>query len=374
MVVLILSSSRGGSTIFTEFLRRHPGLRHLPGEINPLLRLSGLGFPASGSGSDALDVSHFSQAEPLKAAIEAQAGGYGPVTQTQMVADVCERLTWQWPQWPVSRSQVERAVADAWEFTGDAERFTQEILRNLGPEIHPGLYDLPRNDEPPPPHPTILEEPPFILFSPWRRHAKGPLIIKTPSNAYRLPFYRRFFADTPLKILHLTRNPAAAINGLIDGWLFPGFHTHFLPTLQIRGYSERVPGGDHWWKFDLPPGWEPFGQGHDLAEVCAFQWCAAHRAILEQKTAQDSVLPVRFEDFLRSPLLTMERVCDWLQVPFDPEFQAVLQRGLAPRMATARPRQRRWFDRHQELEPVLALPEVRELASALGYENREQWL
>jgi hypothetical protein len=57
-----------------------------------------------------------------------------------------------------------------------------------------------------------------------------------------------------------------------------------------------------------------------------------------------------------------------------PAFQAVLQKGLAPRMATARPRQRRWFDRHQELEPVLSLPEVQQVAAELGYQDREEWL
>ena len=218
MAVLILSSSRGGSTIFTEFLRRHPGLRHLPGEINPLLRLAGF----TDTGSDAMTAA---QAESpaalrLRVLMEEQVGRYGPVSPGQMVADVRERLRWQWPHLAVAEEQVEAAVAAAWSLRDDSEAFTAAILKNIQQKvpIHAGLYDLPQQGPlPAPPHHDILEEPPFILFAPWQRRGEGPLIIKTPSNAYRLPFFHRFFEGT--KILHLTRNPAAAINGLMDGWL-----------------------------------------------------------------------------------------------------------------------------------------------------------
>lgn len=372
MAVLILSSSRGGSTIFTEFLRRHPGLVHLPGEINPLLRLANLGYPQSGTGSDALGAGQATgpNAEKLRMLLEAQCGGYGEISPEQMVADVQERLSWQWPHRQVPRAQVEAAVQQAWPHQKDFERFTLEIVNALG--LDAGLYDLPQRGEPPLPHPDILEEPPFILFAPWQRRQTGPLIIKTPSNAYRLPFFQRFFAPEPLRILHLTRNPGAAINGLMDGWLFHGFHSHALEKLQIHGYSERVPGGDRWWKFDLPPGWENFVEGRSLTEVCAFQWTRAQQAICAWPSVDRHT--VRFEDFLRDPLQVMAGVCTWLDVPFTADFQAVLQAGLAPRMATARPRQRRWFDRHRELEPVLALPELQDLAAELGYHDREEWL
>lgn len=366
MAVLILSSSRGGSTIFTEFLRRHPGLRHLPGEINPLLREVGLGFPESGSGSDALDAHH--PVEALLKKVEEQAGQYGKVSEEQQVEDVLERLRWQWPECTVERAQVEEAVRAAWPFQEDGERFTRELLRFL--PLHPGLYDLPgAPSDPPLPSPHILEEPPFILFSPWKRSNQGPLIIKTPSNAYRLPFFKKAFPN--LQLLHLTRNPAAAINGLMDGWLFWGFHAHYLEKLEIEGYSKTVAGGEHWWKFDLPPGWQDFVQGKNLVEICAFQWASAHRAILNEKNVG---FRVRFEEFLREPLRTMEGVCEWLGVPMEASFKKVLLEGLAPRMATASPRQRRWFARHRELEPILALPEVREVAEALGYHDRETWI
>ena len=55
----------------------------------------------------------------------------------------------------------------------------------------------------------------------------------------------------------------AAVNekpGLMDGWLYPlGFFSHDLSKvgcqLAIQGYSDVVPFGSKWWKFDLPRNW-----------------------------------------------------------------------------------------------------------------------
>ena len=51
-----------------------------------------------------------------------------------------------------------------------------------------------------------------------------------------------------------------------------------------------------------------------------------------------------------------------------------MEAGLPPVMATARPRQRRWFARADMIEPVLDTPAVSETAAALGYHNRSEWV
>src|SRR2546421_2354328 len=57
-LVVVASSSRGGSSMLAETLRESSALLHLHAEINPFLRLVGLTFPESGSGSDRLDAGH----------------------------------------------------------------------------------------------------------------------------------------------------------------------------------------------------------------------------------------------------------------------------------------------------------------------------
>ena len=50
-LVVVASSSRGGSSMLAETLRASTSLVHLRAELNPFLRLVGLTFPESGSGS-----------------------------------------------------------------------------------------------------------------------------------------------------------------------------------------------------------------------------------------------------------------------------------------------------------------------------------
>jgi hypothetical protein len=214
--ILILSSSRGGSTIVTETLRQSQILVHLPGEINPLLRLCGLAFPESQSGSDALDSSH--PTSQLEAMLLRQTGRYGPSSLAQLVEDCSERLCWQWPDRTFQREQLEHAVLKALQALSSQEAFTRSLLTAL--DLPFDFYDLGLPQNPPHDPVTIIEEPPFILFSSWQHTApspSAPLLIKTPSNAYRLPFFQKLFKN--FRVLHLTRNPAASINGLLDGWL-----------------------------------------------------------------------------------------------------------------------------------------------------------
>ena len=57
-VILVVSSSRGGSSVFAELLRRSEGFLHCRGEVTPFLRIVGLSFPDSGTQSDTLAAPH----------------------------------------------------------------------------------------------------------------------------------------------------------------------------------------------------------------------------------------------------------------------------------------------------------------------------
>src|SRR5438552_16777869 len=63
-LVVVASSSRGGSSMLAETLRASTSLVHLRAELNPFLRLVGLTFPESGSGSDRLDAGHLHRLDP----------------------------------------------------------------------------------------------------------------------------------------------------------------------------------------------------------------------------------------------------------------------------------------------------------------------
>jgi len=387
-----------------EMLRHHSGLLHLHGEINPALAMAGLCHPESGTGSDVLHAEHATpEARAIIQHALVQDAGHpvewvdSPQSREALTDELCWRLSAQWPTEAFDPATIRLALSRALklpELTEDGsatQRFHARLLlavREHHPIVNPWYYDLdpalvqawfPNLPQPKgPPSPVVLEEPPFVLTGPWA-HASledlqtRPLIFKTPSNAHRLPFLCALFPKARVRVLHLIRNPAAAINGLVDGWQFRGFHAHHVqPPLSI---PDIHPPDVDWWKYDLPPGWQNWTD-KPLVEIAGFQWSSAHRAILHalEATSLDSIR-VRFEDVIgdnRSETFT--HICRWLGVPMVPSLQQVVTAGLPPVMATARPRQRRWFARAKMIEPVLETPEVSQTAKMLGYTNRAEWI
>ncbi len=415
-VVVIASSSRGGSSIFTEILRQSPELMHFKGEINPFLVIAGLTYPASGHQDDHLDAADAGprQANKLASLEREMALDAGinlpldlnePGHRHRFLTDLLWRVTIQWPQVTIEpetlftcaeETLAELSHAHGWRAGtfSDPQLFHCLFLTRLRsryPTINPHAYDL--NPElirhhcpgakisPAPPAGHLIEEPPFVVISPRHPLSPGvlersPLILKTPSNVYRLEFLQQLFPRARFRILHLTRNPADSINGLVDGWLYHGFFSHRLTTpLNIKGYSDRFPKwGRSWWKYDLPPGWQEW-TNHPLEQVCGFQWRSAHQAILDfvDHHRVDS-LRIAFEEVIGQVATrerTFSRIANWLGVDPAPLLAAATGE-LPPVMATSRPRQRRWFKKAALLLPVLADPGIIETAQRLGYDRNHE--
>ena len=123
-------------------------------------------------------------------------------------------------------------------------------LKALLPDLNPYFYDVDpelirahfpdeRIPAGPPRDTCVIEEPPFVCESPWACALDGaavdrPLLLKSPSNAYRLDFLRALFPNAEITVLHLIRDPVASVTGLMSGWLHHGFHKHRLPGRCAR--------------------------------------------------------------------------------------------------------------------------------------------
>jgi hypothetical protein len=409
-LVLVASSSRGGSSMLAEMFRYSPDMVHFQAELNPVLRLAKLNFPVSGD-SDHLNADNLNYLSPvLRGELEADiAQDAGSMTNTvddfEFVLAATWRLLIQWPSLDFdipdlleigSRTLRHIRLSLGWEpgRIVDASIFLialLEDLRALGADVDPYFYDLPGHSvgrsrkvsvSGGPPCDFLIEEPPFVVPRPWRRAdssdiAAKALVIKSPSNAYRMDFLRALFPNARIRVLHLTRNPAASINGLFDGWRHHGFHSHRMPEpLSIEGYGIDRPAERKWWKFDLPPGWREV-TGLPLLNVCAFQWRSCHQAILADTAGIGSdYLRVRFEDLTRDPgsrTAVLARIAAWLDIPFEGAFARAASRGIAPVVATLPPSAGRW---RQRREAILAAidRDVAAVVEELGYGTDDDWV
>ena len=393
-LVVVCSSSRGGSSVFGELLRRHAELLGFSAELNPHVTIATLG--ADGGCGLLADPAPVAGTPEGLAVLRGELGwDLGqpdegiPGTEPETFAmHVAWRLTMQWPDEAIDPDLVAAWVGESLAEIGsfDRHRFLLALLarvRRRHPSVNPLRYDLPATEvraafpsAQAPVGPTaepVVEMAPFVAPRPWRladprELGRRTVIATTPRNAFRVPLLCATFPNARVRVLHLTRNPAAAVNGLRDGWLHHGFFSCRSDVpLHIGGYNG--PWADSWWNYDVPPGWREWTR-RPLLDVCAFQWRAAHLATMQAIEAlRLDAHRVAIEDVVgppdrREPAL--RALARWLDV----DESALLTAGsgtLPVVMRTARPRPGRWRDRAGELLPAVSDPDTLEVAEALGY-------
>lgn len=399
---MIASSSRGGSSFLFSLLRRTGHFVSLPGEHAHLYKLYGLTRPVDVIAHDG-DVDLTGDLDGFAADLFSGCSRRdfdGAANPTEFEPTLLAALAQQWPfiadRVEEVRPTVKRLVKVASgrvPFDHDGLLLTVVMaLRKGGYPIDPWYYDMsavriverfPSLIRPhgPPNVTTLVEEPPFVVPRPSVSTGpsdvnRRPLLLKASIDAYRLDVIRTLFPAADVRVVHLLRNPAAAVNGLMDGWLDRGFYSHNVTarqTLAITGYS-HLPWGRSWWNFDLPPGWRAVAD-RPLIEVCATQWRSAHESILDSlgRTGLPTIR-VRAEDlFLRDRRqAALRRVMRFAGVP----DSASGSLDLPPVMATALPRPARWRARYRLLRAAVAAPEICALSDALGYGSRpdEGWV
>jgi hypothetical protein len=200
-----------------------------------------------------------------------------------------------------------------------------------------------------------------------------------------MPFLEKLFPGADFKIIHLTRNPAASINGLYDGWLHRGFFSHNLSailkarntTLNIAGYSECHEWGKWWWKYDLPPGWEGYTKKR-LEEVCAFQWYSANKTLIDYFSKnRKKYCRIKYENIIGSPdsrKKEMETVVKFMGLNLG--VIGGLDFGNLPVVqATEAPEPYRWKKRQDSILPLLDDQGISDIAEELNYskDNIGEW-
>jgi hypothetical protein len=351
---ILASSSRGGTSVTAELLQWQGAdcadlsgrMLTLPGEEKPHLILAGLAFPSRVDRFDDLTAADAQEAAVAQLSAEMLSEVGHPIAYCENLhlyaAQLYRRLLLQWPmgmaELKMENTILRLAQALRTKFPHgyvDSIPNRQQVLAaciSCFPFIRPSFYDRwpARSYE----DAVLLsgrcwsfEETPFVLPPPWCNATsndleEGCLLLRDPSNAWRLPFWRTVFRIQDIAILHLVRDPRESVQGLCDGWNYPfGFQT--IPSekaLVIRGYNDSTEFGENGWKHHRLN----FSIGKTLSrvlidehrtmslvQVCAHQWRDAHARLIrdaEHLSLQRSI--VYFADLRGQPGKTFQEVCD----------------------------------------------------------------
>lgn len=403
-ILVVCSASRSGSSAFVRLLTRQPGFYCLTGESATFLRLHGL----AGLDGESDDVFHFRSMTPEVREQLLDDLYLDMIAPSRPIANVARRDQWelylakfllrlvvQFPtaQFPVDELLQRMSQDDDGHLRSAAQKSVMEFYQaasvffriNGCPEFSLSRYDLvsawPANGMPSAELSVVVEEPPFetvpICEAPAEQDFEhGCLVLKCPADSYRLSWIRKLFPEAEFHFLHLKRNPAASINGLVDGWLSNGFFSRRLNNtrLRIEGYSDQT-GGENWWKFDLPPGWSNWTCA-PLAHVCAFQWASNNAAILNYVEREKlGVLRACYDDLLTvdARLSLIQMVGANILVGHTLDRQAALQLPLV--QVTARPVAGRWLGRKSEILQAIEDGPAHQVGASLGYpiKDAELW-
>lgn len=378
-VAVVLSSSRSGSSLLAKILSSHPQIASLDGEIEPFLRLSGNGIPEHSDGNPLGAIQNVNE---LREYIYSDLGlKTSEIVDHRTIATRwAKRLLLQFPMLFADDARfssllqtIEATVhVAAGRVDVDEATIHREILQTVfkGELWRTAYYDnfgtqefgRPFNEG------VKIEEPPFVAPSLRKRayeseDADSVLLFKTPADAYRIGTYEKLFPNADIRYVHLTRGFAQTVNGLMDGWLSPvAFFSHDLGassvTLAIEGYSDLVPFGRRWWKFDLPPNWRRFTRSN-LLDVCLNQWRSAHIAIMA--SAKPS-LRIAFEDLLTMRQRVLDTITDYLDIA-----RFSVADPLPTIMAAFPPAPYRWRKREDQILALARRQEIAELMDSLGY-------
>jgi len=359
-ICVLASSSRGGTAVTAELLQWQGAkcadprgrLLTLPGEEKPHLILAGLAYPSRDEQFDDLSEIDASTSNVSVLLDELKSEVGYPLeycSNLELYAtQLYRRLLLQWPIL-LTTIDMKEAIMNLTQALKDIfpkgyydslfnRRLVLEACVSCFPLIKRAFYDCRfYNTTEDVAQMTSecwsYEETPFVLPPPWQNATvadleQGCLLLRDPSNAWRLPFWRSVFNMQRMDIIHLIRDPRESIQGLCDGWNYAfGFQT--MPSnksLDITGYTDNLCEGNNRWKlnrlnFSISKNLNrKLFYEHDklsLVEVCAYQWKEAHDSIIKESERLGlSRTVVNFSDLRENSEKTFRIICISFQLEF----------------------------------------------------------
>ena len=393
-VLLVLGSPRGGTSAVHAALCAADTAVGLPGEHRHLFTLLGRNYPDHGRDTEC-DDRPLSSPERAFVHRNIAVDLAGPPLQAPDRHEI-EVFAWRWAlrfrlQWPAVDVPLERLVDGGDRRDPDGVRRLATCGRppagppprcaapldlDLDPSASPSAYELDEHGAPATRTARRRPRRRDLVRTCACCPRPGPqlrpdtrLVLKASSDAFRLASLADLFDGWDVKLLHLTRNPLGAVNGLLDGWAHPCFWQH---DLSLTAWPDRDRPGRTGALVEVRPLRRLAGP---LRRRPRADLCTAVAVIARPPAGGPPAGGPRQP--CGSPSRTSRRASRpgpacWRRSRRSPARcgGAGLRRAAADPVVvnpTARPQAGRWRQVRPQLVRTLAVPGVRELAATLGY-------
>ncbi len=200
-------------------------------------------------------------------------------------------------------------------------------------------------------------------FYAWTGNAR--FVDKNNQNGLCVPYLYSLFPDACF--VYVKRSPGDNLNSLIEGWGKPEEFANWSDDLPA---TVAIDGGRYKrWCFFLADGWRQFITA-GIEEVCAFQYNAINRAILDARdlVPEKQWTEVFYEDLVRDPVGRFRDIFHYCDLGFDAQLRRHTQDVLKiPYNAFSEIRVDKWKGSRNREKIARILPQVQETAIAMGY-------
>ena len=142
----------------------------------------------------------------------------------------------------------------------------------------------------------------YLDIAPASRPKQIRFLEKTPRNALNIPFLLKVFPDA--RFVFLYRDARQNVASLIEAWEEGERSGRFVTYNSLPGWSRGA------WCFLLPPGWRALN-GKSLVEICAFQWAACNKIVLDDLGSLPAQrwTSLSYQDLVNFPRQEVARLC-----------------------------------------------------------------
>jgi hypothetical protein len=192
------------------------------------------------------------------------------------------------------------------------------------------------------------------------------IVDKNNQNGLCVAYLHALFPDA--HFVYVKRSPGDNLHSLIEGWGKANEFATWSKDLPAKVNIER--GRYTRWCFFLAEGWRDYLNAA-IEDVCAFQYAAINRAILDAREAipASQWTEIFYEDLVRDPVEGFRRAFLSAGLGFPPETERYCARVLeTPFNAFSQIAVDKWKSQRNRARIERILPAVAEVGKRMGYE------